>query len=429
MPITITTARTLRGSMVSTRLPYSIGRIVLFLLLLAGAILQLKFAVQEQEVFIGKANVDDAVQSRDPYLLTNTAKEKYLFEADLNGATTLLQKALISNPYYIPAWLGLAEVNNDKGQKELSSKILDYVHFLTKDIKRWRWEKTLVAYQLGITKFLPTELNYIIGEVGGKPRHDALQLAFTIWTDSQLLLENIGIENISHLFYYAIRKKYSEHALNFWKVIETQNLDYNRDHLLRCIDMLLRNDHIVAAGDLWRKHIKQETFFYNGNFQEPFMQKAFGWRKSKNKSVVTRVETVTGTSDQKMLHLRFKGWDNINYHHLYQIVPLNPGEIYRLSADIKSDRLTTDQLPYIETYGYKCKSQPYKKGEMVATKQDWTNYAFEFGVSQNCAAAVVRLRRRESTHIDNKISGHLWIKNLQIESTGDKFMVPDPHAI
>ncbi len=422
-------ARTLRGSMVSTRLPYSIGRVALFLLLLACAMLQLRFAVQEQEVLIGKANVYDAVKSRNPYLLTNVAKEKYLFEADLNGATTLLQKALVTNPYYVPAWLGLAEVNNDKGQKELSYKILDYVHFLTNDIKRWRWEKTLVAYQLGATKFLSTELNYIIGEVGGKPRRDALQLGFTLWADSQRLLENVGIENISHLFYHAIITNYPEHALNFWKEIDTQSLGYNRKHLLRCIDMLMRNDHILAAGELWRKHINSERLFYDGNFQQPFMHQAFGWRKNKNKSVVTRVEPLTGKSDQKLLHFRFKGWDNIKYHHLYQIVPLNPGEIYRLSADIKSDRLTTDQLPFIETYGYKCKSQPYKKGEMVAPNQDWTNYTFEFGVSQNCAAAVVHIRRLESRQIDNKISGHLWIKNLRIESTGDKFMVLDPHSI
>ncbi len=244
--------RILRRSMVATRLPYSIIRIVLFLLLFVCAILQLRFAVQEQEVFIGKANVDDAVQSKDPYLLTNVAKEKYLFEADLNGATSLLQKALVTNPYFVPAWLGLAEVNNDKGQKELSYKILEYVHFLTNDIKRWRWEKVLVAYQLGIIKILPTELSYIIGEVGGKPKRDALQLAFSIWTNSQLLLENVGVENISHLFYYAISKNYAEHTLNFWKVIETQDLDYNRDHLLRCINMLMGSDHIDAAGELWR---------------------------------------------------------------------------------------------------------------------------------------------------------------------------------
>jgi len=415
--------------MLLTRPPYSIGRIVLFLLLLAGAMFQLKFAVQEQELFIGKANVDDAVQSREPSLLTNIAKEKYLFEADLNGAKTLIEKALITNPYYVPAWLGLAEVDNDKGQKELSYKILDYVHILTKDIKRWRWETTLVAYQLGITKFLPTELNYIIAQVEGKPRQDALKLAFTIWSSPEIILENIGIENISHLFNHAIGKNLSEHTLYFWKMIDKQNLDYNRDHLLQCIDLLARNDHMVAAGELWREHINPETQFYNGKFQQPFMQKAFGWRKSKHKSIVTKVESIPDDADQKILHLRFKGWDNIKYHHLYQIVPLNPGEIYRLSADIKTDRLTTDQLPFIETYGYNCKSQPYKKGVMVATKQDWTNYTLEFGVSQNCVAAVVRLRRLESTQIDNKISGHLWVKNIQIESTGEKFMVLDPHAI
>ena len=103
--------------------------------------------------------------------------------------------------------------------------------------------------------------------------------------------------------------------------------------------------------------------------------------------------------------------------------------MYKISADIKADKITTDKLPFLETYGYNCKPQPHTKGEMIGDTEDWSSYSFEFGVSQKCAAVVVRLRRAESRQIDNKISGHLWLKNLQIEATGEKFMVLDPHAI
>ena len=59
---------------------------------------------------------------------------------------------------------------------------------------------------------------------------------------------------------------------------------------------------------------------------------------------------------------------------------------------------------------------------MVATDQDWSNYTIEFGVPQNCSAMVVRLRRLESRHLDNKISGKLWLRNIAISETGEGYL-------
>ena len=182
-------------------------RFCCFLLLLGGAFMQLLFALQEQSVFREiKGGGNSLLQSSDPQLLTLSAKKKHLFEGDMAGAMSRLQRALTSNAYYVPAWLALAELNNDLGNKEQAYTILDYVETLIRDLKRWRWEKTLVDYQLGRLTALPAELRYIIHEIPGKSRNDALQLAFTLWDDPQQLLNNIGPENLMPLFENAVRK-------------------------------------------------------------------------------------------------------------------------------------------------------------------------------------------------------------------------------
>ena len=114
----------------------------------------------------------------------------------------------------------------------------------------------------------------------------------------------------------------------------------------------------------------------------------------------------------------FKGWDNIKFHHFTQIVPLQGGNRYTLTADIKSKKLTTDQRPFFQVYGYKCDA-PIEKSEMVATDQNWSSYTLDFSVPQNCSAMVVRLRRFESRHLDNKMSGKLWLRNMAISETGE----------
>lgn len=388
----------------------TIIRLLCFLVLLLLAAVHMRFGVLEQEALIGKGGA----ASNSARLLTNAAEQKHLFEADLDQAAHLLHRALRANPYYVPAWLALAVVRSDQGNTGQSAKIIDYIHYLTRDIKRWRWDKVLVAYQLGQTRLLPTELSYIIAEIKGKPRRDALQLAFTIWPEPRELLDNLGVENIIHLFTHANAHNLPNQARYFWAVIEEQAIEYKREDLLRCIDMLMRNAEVPAASHIWRTQINPERLLYNGDFSTPFMQKAFGWRKALHKSVEQRVESIAANSGAKTLHLRFKGWDNISYHHLSQIVPLAGGQHYQLRALVKTDKLTTDQRPYLEVYGYHCRKFRSAKSKMVQPNREWGEISLNFEVPSECAAAVVRLRRNESTQIDSKISGHLWLADMAI---------------
>ena len=79
---------------------------------------------------------------------------------------------------------------------------------------------------------LPAELRYIIHELDGKERNDALQLAFTLWAQPEELLEKIGPENITHLLGYAVSKSMSQKALFFWHNIETTGVQWQRKEAL-----------------------------------------------------------------------------------------------------------------------------------------------------------------------------------------------------
>ncbi len=126
----------------------------------------------------------------------------------------------------------------------------------------------------------------------------------------------------------------------------------------------------------------------------------------------------------KSLHYRFKGWDNLRFQHLYQIVPLVSGRKYQLTAELRSEKMTTDQRPFFEVYGYKCTMQNGRT-EMVASDQDWKSYQLDFAVPEDCVAVVLRLRRNESLQIDNKLAGQIWVKNIAILELDEKPIILD----
>lgn len=386
-------------------------RICGFAVLLVCALWQIVFSYQEQQKFSEKFDKDRAGQSRNVRALTHHARQLYLLQADLDGATALLQRALIVNPSYVPAWLSLAELKNDKGEKEKAYAILQYVDLLTEGLKRWRWEKALTAYQLGKLEMLPDELSHIVKELPGKERNDALQLAYTLWKEPEELLEKMGIGNIAHLLGYAVRKNLPQPALYFWYKMESEGVQWQEKEALALLEMLLRVGEVRVAGEIWRKHFNPDEVFFNGDFSRPMLGQAFGWRTGKKQNFDQQFTKTSEGSPARILHYRFKGWENVNFMQLYQIVPLAGGKTYSLRADMKSQKMTTNQRPFLEVSGYKCQA-PVASSEMVAPDQDWTEHRVQVEVPEECAAVVVRLRRKESNHIDNKLAGQLWLRNF-----------------
>lgn len=402
-----------------------ISRFFCISVLLALAAIQIHFALYEQTEYSRNENASSLHKYQsNPYLLTWLGKQKHLLDADLEMANTLYQKALQINSVYIPAWLGLAELQFDQRQKENANAILEYSGGLLDDVKRWRWNKALVAYQFDRKDILAPDLSYIIREIPGKTRNDALRLAFAQWPDAIELQEQLGDDTLEHLFKYATRKRKVEQGLILWDSFKTEDFENQEKETLAFIDMLMGQSEVESAATIWSKYFNATSLLFNGDFSKEPLQTAFGWHIGKNKGASWYLQEATKKDPQPSLHLHFKRQKNINLHNIYQIVPLLGGKVYALKGEIKTKNLTTDQLPFLEAYGYKCKA-PRNHTEMVSSNQDWTDIYLLFEVQAECDAMVIRLRRRESTHIDNKLAGDIWLANFKIAETDEIFTILD----
>ena len=325
-----------------------------FLVLLVLAALQLRIALQEQAEYSGTGDSAAMIDYlRSPFLLTWHGKRLHLLEGEMAEAEELFKRALVHNSLFVPAWLGLAELQNDRGKKAESRAILDYVDPLSAGINRWRWEKALLTYQLGRYDILAKDLAWIIEKIPGQSRQDALKMAFSVWPDPAELLNRIGRRNILHLFGYASRTKRVDTALAYWPQIEEMGVDAHRQEVLVFLDSLIQGGRLAQAVPIWRRYFNAESLLYNGNFGQEPSNIAFDWRVGKPKGSTWRIET-SGGKDGQAMRLHFSGTDNIQYSHLSQIVPLEPGKKYLLKGQVKTDKLTTDQRPFLEVVGFQC---------------------------------------------------------------------------
>ncbi len=387
--------------------------------------MQIRFALYEQTEYSRNESMDShhAFQS-NPYILTWLGKQKHLFDADLTQANDLYKQALIVNPVYIPAWLGLAELQVDQNENENANAILDYTGVLSEDVKRWRWDKVLVAYQFGRNDVLASDLSYIIAEIPGKTRNNALRMAFSLWPDAKELQKQLGEESLEYLFQYATRKRKVEQGLILWENFRTKTFDRQEKDTLAFINMLIGKSEIASAATIWKNYFNNPPFLFNGDFNKKPLQTAFGWRIGKNKGATWQITEPTKKEPRYAFKLHFKRQKNINLHNIMQIVPLQGGRVYALKGEVKTKNLTTDQLPFFEVYGYKCKA-PRNTTKMFSSDQDWTEIFLLIQVPDDCDAMVVRLRRKESTHIDNILGGDIWLANLEIAESSEIYTILD----
>ncbi|CAK8714775.1 Tetratricopeptide repeat-containing protein [Candidatus Electrothrix laxa] len=392
---------------------YNLLRALLFFGLITLTLYQLRVAVIAQTSYsnIVTSKTIRELQS-EPRLLVKYGKEKIL-EGNHDNAKKYLQKALRVNPVYIPAWLTLAELENNSGNTARSLEILEYLDHLMQDVIRWRWKKAMLAFLLEREDILKADLSWLLQQknLSEQTRKKVLDFAFSLWPEPAELLKKMGGKNCVSLFLHALRIKNRERAEFLWAA--TDHTQIASEEVLRYINLLINDQKINEAALLWKEYYPADNLLYNGNFSIPPVKGGFGWRIWQTEGFEIEMQN---QSDQKTaLHLRFNGETNIHFRHVKQFVPLSAGQHVTLTGELRSKGMTTDQRTFLEIVGRDCSLQ--SATEMVEPNQDWTPFSQNFTLPDDCHQGVeIRIRRLPSKKIDSLISGELWVTNLSLQN-------------
>ncbi len=394
----------------------TISRISLFLVLLICGLLQLKISLFEQSQFSRPRPHSRLWQQQiNPEYLTEAAENLSLTQGLSDKTLHLLQRALTLNPLYITAWVTLAELDISQGKKDKAREIMAYINQRMVDVARWRWRKTMLAYQLEDREILARDLAYAVAEIPAH-RQQALDLAADLWPDAETRLGKLGELNLLHLFRYSLLPERLEQARIYWPKVR-DNPDLKLRNKLRFIELLRQRGDFDSARAAWRQLLGTDEILYNGSFATAPLQTAFGWRIGRAAGSHWELMSLS-KSGKSVFHLHFSGDENVNYHHLLQyfILPATGENTVlncTLSGDVSCKNLTTEQRPYFEIVGVGTKSLRVKTPLFAAT-QEMTSFTLDFTAPSGCRQVYVRLRRLKSKDINCLIAGDIWITNLKI---------------
>ncbi len=394
-------------------MPHFFKKICISIIFLVLAIFMLRFGWLSHIVETENYDYSEAEQDR----LRNFADGRYdygvkaWFANDADAAEKFFMDAVNADVLHIDSWLKLAQVKLEKNDAEAAGRILKFTDDLTNDVVKWKWQQIVLAGQLGYDEMFVKDINFVLPYY--QLRNDALQLLdMHVGMNAEKMAGVLDDGNLAHYLLWLMKWRRTEESLYVYQqMVEKTTVDDDLQE--RFINYLVSQKELAYASKMWKEYAGIDGIM-NPGFEKPISRVAFDWRQGNDPDWdMWRVDSET-VEGYYALEISFSGKNNINFHHLSQIVPVSSGKTYRLTYEWQSRNITTDQRPFVEIYGYDCKGL-YEKSEMIPANTDWRQDAITFLTPEDCRAVVVRLRRKESHRFDSKIAGRLWLDNFSIK--------------
>jgi tetratricopeptide (TPR) repeat protein len=320
-------------------------------------------------------------------------------------------------------WINLAKIHQRLGEKQAFEQALHNAIFVNPTHRQGRWiAGNLFLQGEDIPKALP-HFAYLLHHY---PEQSSL--IYDVWSkvadDLDFLLENLVQGDPSSLrtfLSYLHEKNDIESAKKVWRKMASLGQKVDREEALGHIDFLISRNEFNEAMEVWKARLQEEgvpvpsdgNLITNGSFEkEKILGGGFDWKIADVKGARVTFERSVAFEGKSSIKIAFDGKENVDFHHIQQVVLLKPDTDYSLKAFIKTKDVTTKNGPKIEVYGIG--PAFYGSSDSMVGENAWKEVSVAFRTAPQSQAGVVRVRREKTDKFDRLISGTVWVDHFQL---------------
>ena len=191
------------------------------------------------------------------------------------------------------------------------------------------------------------------------------------------------------------------------------------------VDHLAANDDPEGARLAWidlmrERHVQDPAFeslenlLWNGDFERPITGAGLGWQVAEIGGI--RFEQVGGNcpSSTSCARLAFDDSDNPTRLGLEQSAIVLASHSYSLSFYARTLGVSSDEGPYLDVIDATT-GKTLASTEAITGSTPWQRYQEALLVEEGTHRLLLRLRRRKSLRLDNRLSGTLWLDRVVLE--------------
>lgn len=188
------------------------------------------------------------------------------------------------------------------------------------------------------------------------------------------------------------------------------------------VNFLIGTGRGSEAAEVWATAYgpRGRNLVFNGSFESDSVGGGLDWIMQPcdgAEAMVTRMaQAPVGT---RVLQVRFDG-ANVDFHHVYQIVPVAGGRRYQLRATVRAERLTSASGVRLAIAGYRGCAMGRVDGREWRGTTAWSEERLSFTAPARCSAIAVQIRRTRTERFDRNISGRFVVDDVKLVALGDE---------
>ena len=182
-------------------------------------------------------------------------------------------------------------------------------------------------------------------------------------------------------------------------------------------DGMFAEAYILWVGGLKEGEQRRVGTLFDGGFELPLRQGAFGWQLAENKNFSAKTANTKGAIGTAALRLRFSGFSGA-FVNLSQPLLLEPG-YYRLTGQVRTDSLDSKGglRWHVRCLGPEVKG--LGDGPRFLGTSDWSLFDLSFEVPTGCHSQQLVLVSAGERAFERKLDGTIWFDDLKIARVSD----------
>jgi hypothetical protein len=217
-------------------------------------------------------------------------------------------------------------------------------------------------------------------------------------------------------------------ALDVWRRLIAKDPHTDPKLCFKLTDILVDQERFGDAGTVWRQATANDpgssapyvanSLVYDGGFERDISGGGFGWRLSDTEGADFDFDADIKHSGTRSARLIFDGNKNILYEGLSQHILVSPATRYRFQGFLREENISTESGMRFEIVDPKDPQHvaiitPNETGTLP-----WTLEQVDFTTGPKTHQILVKLIRRPSERLDNKLRGSVWVDDVSLVPGG-----------
>lgn len=216
-------------------------------------------------------------------------------------------------------------------------------------------------------------------------------------------------------------------AFQVWKELAASKSPFKFSLVDPYLENLIETRHFEQANMVWhdlehRGVVKESTdpdasnLVFNGGFEHTPLNAGFGWRYRQEPYVAVNFDSRHAYSGKRCLEIEFSDVENHRAQPVSQLVPVEAGKTYEVSAYVRSDNITSDSGPRLRVVNPECPKCLSVSSSATVGTTPWHKISFDFKTGPKARVISLSVWRSRGLDFPAEILGTFWLDQVSIRA-------------